>query len=209
MSSPFEKLPPELKYSIFEYCLVNDKEIVPFPAEYERPELDAAAVEGTVLLGARPPNPRQKQASRAISNGDVKYTEGMPCIALLAVSRIIQDEAATILFGQNVWHLLDYVNEYNDNGNTFECQFRNRYLWYCRHLKVKFDFRMVSSRALLEVTRKCRRRISQDRPPGGMTDAHLKRPIHDHRFDCLMQVCWNKSFLVRTIVVGPSMSARD
>lgn len=102
MSSPFEKLPPELKYSIFEYCLVNDKEIVPFPAEYERPELDAAAVEGTVLLGARPPNPRQKQASRAISNGDVKYTEGMPCIALLAVSRIIQDEAATILFGQNV-----------------------------------------------------------------------------------------------------------
>ena len=108
--SAFEKLPREVRDMIYKYCLLYDGEIIPYPYI---DEVDEIRFKGW------------KPAKRCIgsygiernSEGDLRpcggitYATDWPSVALLGVSKGIQEEAANILFGMNVWRL-SYVDHW-------------------------------------------------------------------------------------------------
>ena len=151
--SAFEKLPREIRDLIYENCLLYKGEIIPFPRDYERVgsdrhpiPIDAFVFRASLernwrRVGRREPFVGYPRVKRQRWQTDLK-----PCVALLGVNSTIREEAATILFGKNVWRLssMSYVQD-------------DRYLlWktcasYFQHIVVRFDARDMDETKLLDI----------------------------------------------------------
>ena len=152
--SAFEKLPREIRDLIYEHCLLYKGEIIPFPRIYERvgSDRDPDAFKFRSSMDRRGPFVGYPRVKR-----DYWQTELKPCVALLGVNSTIREEAATVLFGKNVWRLssMSYVQD-------------DRYLlWktfasYFRHIVVKFDARDVDAAMLLDITMRKDARKEED-----------------------------------------------
>ena len=81
--SGFQGLPRELRDMIYGYCLIHDKEIIPYPTENERKEIQQ---------DSRKPAKRTETDYHYRNNGlrpcgTTVYAADWPCVALLGVSR--------------------------------------------------------------------------------------------------------------------------
>ncbi|MCJ1459674.1 hypothetical protein MMC28_010053 [Mycoblastus sanguinarius] len=183
--SPFEKLPREVRDNIYEFCLLYDGEIIPFPTEYDREELgfwqggqESHKSVGKAFLGYS----SAKESARS--------SVERPCFALLAVNSMIQAEAATILFGKNTWRLA-----YTPHDCVEVYSFWDRCTKYLRHLVIKFDFRDVGSKQLLEINQSCMREL----PSSGHfeeIDRDTGDAIHNQRISCLITTFERKTGLL-------------
>lgn len=78
MPQHFLTLPREIRDMIYEYCVLFDREIFPYPTWYD------------------------------YSDGHTTTGQEMPCTALLAVNKTVQAEAEVLLYGKNLFKLSDY-----------------------------------------------------------------------------------------------------
>ena len=135
--SPFEKLPQEIRDLIYEHCLLYDGEINPHPTWFERIEMEERDCVPAKMMNCgnigifRKPN--------------MRYSKQWPSVALLGVKRAIQREAATILFGKNVWRISD--TQQCAGINIFDS-----YSSYFRHIVTSFDMRDVHPQQLMKIT---------------------------------------------------------
>ena len=151
--SAFEKLPREIRDLIYENCLLYKGEIIPFPRDYERIGSDRHPLLADAFMfhDSRDRNARRVDRPQPfVGYPRVKrqcwQTDLKPCVALLGVNSTVREEAATILFGKNVWRLssVSYVQD-------------DRYLlWktfasYFQHIVVRFDARDLDETKLLDI----------------------------------------------------------
>lgn len=160
--SAFEKIPREIRDLIYEHCLLYGGEIVPFPDDYDMKE-----IEGWPHVGNGTSSSPQREATRTSARdaffgyicskrGDLQ-TENRPCAALLGVNSTIRDEAASILFGKNVWRLSS--NKYVQEDR---CRLWETYAKYFRHVITKFDARDIDETQLLDISMSEMDRIDGD-----------------------------------------------
>ena len=97
----FDRLPPELRSQIWEYCLIHHEELIPFPTANE---LTRLRWKDTYLPNTETKLPHEWKLVR---NRSTKYQTSLPCIALLAVSRSVRCEALPIFIGLNTWQISD------------------------------------------------------------------------------------------------------
>lgn len=163
--SEFEKVPREVRDLIYEHCLLYDGEIVPFPSGYETSEIERWP-QVSISTGSASQRPPVGEGGRPAFLGhpfvskEAFQTEHNPCLALLGVNSKIRDEAASILFGKNVWRLLARSWAQGDNN-------RNNRLWqtyarYFRHIVTMFDAHDYDAVELLDLTMKNEKCIDQE-----------------------------------------------
>ena len=114
---------------IYERCLCYDGEIIPFPCSYEKEDAEKQELSQELPFGQ--PN-------------DQGPFLGVPYSGLLGVNSTIRDEAATILFGKNIWRL-SYAQ--NDKYPLWET-----YAKYFRHVVTWFHYRDFDPALLLDLT---------------------------------------------------------
>ena len=156
--SAFEKLPREIRDMIYERHLLHKGEIVPFPCNYDKK--DAKRRQGSVNY-----IPRQTNGQHPLL--------GFPNSALLGVNSTIRDEAASILFGKNVWRLCHTENNKHTLWETFAK--------YFRHVVTRFDCRDFDEALLLDISIGEMNRPEEDSEdsdhfdPMGSTNEHAER----------------------------------
>ena len=158
---------------IYGYCLIYDGDIIPYPnigerrkiqESYDKPAkrcIGRLAIECNKILEFR-------------SCAGIRYAEDWPSVALLGVSKGIQEEAATILFSKNVWRL-SFV-EHWEMGEEKD-------LWY----KYKNQFRHISAHMSLTDTDNLPWSIEQTRDLGkskGWNRAQMRDAIHETNLRC-------------------------
>ena len=150
--SAFEQLPREIRDLIYEYCVLYDGEIVPFPNRTEEetwsqvsnttepPSNHEPTHTGSldVFLGKSSIFPNLKRGALQAWN--------KPCVALLGVNSTIRHEAASILFGKNVWRLSSRFDEQDARYRWWET-----YAKYFRHVVARFDACDHDSAELLDI----------------------------------------------------------
>ncbi|KAL8948528.1 MAG: hypothetical protein Q9222_005296 [Ikaeria aurantiellina] len=115
----FLDLPLEIRTMIYEYCLVVQGEIVPYPAEYEYP--------------------RYKGDKK--SDQEDNYMKRKPDVALLQVNKQIGEEARQILHGRNLWRVsLPSTKRNGESWRTVLSMYENVYE-SVRHVVTSFDVR--------------------------------------------------------------------
>lgn len=129
LMATFTTIPLELRNKIYEFCLVTDIVINPYLASYERDD------------GVKP-------YCRSGQN---------LAISLLGVNESIQDEAATVLFGKNTWHLA-----FQDDQIIPQPLWR-KYADYFRYLHVAFDLRDCPQKARVLYAHRSRREDGEAR----------------------------------------------
>ena len=152
--SAFEKLPREIRDLIYEHCLLYDGEIIPFPTNYERYEIkgwlqfskDAifSPLRGPMKTGGQDAFLGYPYVKREASQ-----TANRPCVTLLGVNSTIRDEAASILFGKNVWRLSSRSHMQEDKAGLWET-----YAKYFRYVVTRFDVSDVDETKLLNLSMK-------------------------------------------------------
>lgn len=181
MLSAFETLPLEIRNMILEYCFVCNREVIPFPTQYEREERRVTANTGLPVEGTLPILGKQlkwRQGSSLLR--DTKYSQELSSVVLLGVNKKIKCEAASILFGRNVWRL-SYHGEGDLAGELFLYYQRDM-----RHVACKFDIRDVSTKELMRISQRHMLKASNHEATSGSriycpTDADLKAIIHNER----------------------------
>lgn len=147
--SAFEKLPQEVRDMIYGYCLIHDGDIIPYPSIDERDEIEASGGKPAKrCLERKGVKYGEKQIVR--SCGGITYAPDWPSVALLGVSKRIQEEAANILFGKNVWRL-SYIEQWvseEDRPLWF------RYERYFRHITTHLS--MNDAGNMVEVVKEMR-----------------------------------------------------
>lgn len=124
---------------IYEICLLHDGEINPHPTDYERIEIKFKGGVPAKMMSDHILNPSLKSP--------VKYSRQWPSVALLGVNKAIQDEAATILFGKNVWRLSGLALESRSMSDLWE-----NYRKYFLHVTTSFDMRDITPPQLMYIT---------------------------------------------------------
>ena len=171
----FEKVPREVRDLIFEYCLLYNGEIVPFPSGYERTEIEGrlqVSISKGSLLQRTTVNEGGRHAFLGypyVKRGAFQ-TKHQPCVALLGVNSMIRDEAASILFGKNVWRLSSRSYGHDDSYCLW-----TTYASYFRHIVTKFDYRNFDEVQLLDITMMeidCVEEDSDHFDPAGTANIH-------------------------------------
>ncbi len=170
--SSFERLPQEIRNLIYEHCLLHDGEINPHPIYFERTELESKG-----CVPAKRMNFGDISMFR-ITN--VRYSKQLPSVALLGVNHAIQHEAATILYGKNVWRISD--TQLFAGFRMFDMfDMFDSYSSYFRHIVTSFDMRDVHPQHLMGITNHVMNTSGDyDKEHYGMG-----RRIHDMRIDSL------------------------
>lgn len=154
--SAFQQLPREIRDLIYEYCLLYDEEIVPFPSHAEKAEvLKRSRIRNNIHLSKGEPTQTGGTGVLDVLLGypniypyvkrDALQAQNKPCVALLGVNSTIRDEAASILFGKNVWRLsltFDRVDR---------CRWWETYAKYFHHVVARFDASHHDSAELLDI----------------------------------------------------------
>lgn len=177
--SAFEKLPREIRDLIYQRCLVYSGEIIPFPRDYERIELDMLSRPKTGLESAQKDGlgpfvgyPNVKRNAR--------QTENKPCVALLGVNSTIREEAAIILFGKNVWRLSIVTYVQKDR-----CRLWQTYAQYFRHIVTRFDACYIDGAERLDIEMGGMARDEQDAEDSDHFDAAGSLDTHKQDMDLL------------------------
>ena len=71
----FLELPTEIRNMIYRYCLVKNRTLIPYEEYYQ------------------------------LSKADLEFRKDLPTVALLQVCKIIETEAAEVLYGDNTWRV--------------------------------------------------------------------------------------------------------
>ena len=190
--SAFEKLPREIRDLIYGHCLLYEGEIIPFPRDYERVGSDrypglTHAIKFRESHGRswRRLDPWEPFVGYPRVRRDYWQTKLKPCVALLGVNSTVRDEAATVLFGKNLWRLssMSYVQD-------------DRYLlWktfasYFQHIVVDFDARDMDETKLLDIQMKKTARDeeeSQDAEDSDHCDLTASVEIHQEEVNLLKE----------------------
>ena len=149
--SAFENLPREIRDQIYEYCLLYDGEIIPFPRAHER-EFSKRRLQLEEDTKLRTKHIRRQKVVRNAFLGypnvkrEALQTENKPCVALLGVNSMIREEAARILFGQNVWRLSSRTYTKDDRYRLWET-----FATYFRHIVTTFDTRDTDETRVLDL----------------------------------------------------------
>ena len=151
--SAFEKLPREIRDLIYEHCLLYEGEIIPFPRNYERVGSDRLPVltDGYIFSARLGRNLRRVDRREPFVGyprieRDPWQTEQKPCVALLGVNSTVREEAATVLFGKNVWRLSSMSYVQDDRYLLWKT-----YASYFRHIVARFDGRDIDETKLLDI----------------------------------------------------------
>ena len=151
--SAFEKLPREIRDMIYKHCLLYEGEIIPFPRDYERVGLDRHP-EMTDAIKDRPgcglTLGRVRRGTPFVGYPRVKrdcwQTERKPCVALLGVNSTVREEAATVLFGKNIWRLSSMSHVHDDRYLLWKT-----FASYFHHIVARFDVRDSDETKLLDL----------------------------------------------------------
>ncbi len=162
--SSFERLPQELRNLIYDHCLLHDGEINPYPRYFERTEMESTYCYPAKMMSFGDIGTFRK--------ANLRYSKQWPSVALLGVNRAIQREAATILYGKNVWRI-------SDTQLCAKFDIFDNYSNYFRHIVTSFDMRDVHPQRLMGITNHV---ISTC---GGYGQGHygIGRRIHDLRIN--------------------------
>ena len=125
---------------IYKTCLVHHEEMIPFPTEEERENIERRDGKPAVKI-------RDKKEQQV---GSIRYAAHWPCIALLGVNKRINYEAVVILFASNVWRIL---TKDNDRLKVCISGLVHRYLDFLRHVTLKFSRFDVPRQVLLQKSR--------------------------------------------------------
>ena len=124
---PFLRLPYEIRLIIYNYALLVDYEIIPYPSPYrvQKPSLKFSRLQRRFLkygyFTHGPSSPK------------------LPSLNLLAVNKQIFEETAPILYGKNTWRMPVVAG-----GKLFRWRDHNVFIRHAelfRHISVKFDWR--------------------------------------------------------------------
>lgn len=166
--SAFEKLPREVRDLIYGYCLLYDGEIIPDPNFDEREQIKERGKEpAKACLGRVGAECKAKHNLRSCAG--ITYAADWPSVALLAVNKAIQEEAAVVLFGQNVWRL-PFVERW-EMGEEEDLWYR--YKSHFRHITTHIS--MTDAGHLLEETKAVRTWAKKLR----WSDNEVTRCIHE------------------------------
>ena len=187
--SAFEKLPREIRNLIYERCLCYDGEIIPFPREHEKRFVDEPPRAG--MRSEPDPLPRRKNGRDAFlsRNAFLGYpcvkrkasqTERAPCVALLGVNSTIRDEAASVLFGKNVWRLSSTSYVQDDRYRLWET-----YAKYFRHVVTRFDAQDIDEIWRLYISISEMDRVEEDPQDSDHFDQTGTANLHPERLDLL------------------------
>ncbi|KAL9136234.1 MAG: hypothetical protein Q9175_002562 [Cornicularia normoerica] len=176
--SAFEKLPREVRDLIYEHCLLYDGEIVPFPSKYERKDIKKCTQSSasTAFASQQPPvgkDGRKVFLGCPCAEREASETQNKPCFALLGVNSTIRDEAASILFGNNVWRLSSRSYAQDNKYRLWET-----YAEYFRYVVTSFDARDVDEAWLLELSMQQMDRVVEDSDsfdPAGTANIHQEQ----------------------------------
>lgn len=159
---------------IYGYCLIYDGDIIPHPNIDERHEIhENGGRPAKRCFGRLGVECGKKMDIR--SCGGIRYATDWPSVALLGVNKHIQEEAANVLFGMNVWRLT-YVERW-EMAEEMD-------LWY----RYKNHFRHISTHMSLNDTVDLLwaiERIRATRKLGGLSRTQMKDAIHEMNLDCL------------------------
>ncbi|KAI4256454.1 MAG: hypothetical protein L6R42_006210 [Xanthoria sp. 1 TBL-2021] len=183
----FLDLPRETRDAIYEYCLLVEGEIVPYPTEY-----------------AYHPYKSDKPAEQQKSCMDRK-----PDVALLPVSKQIREETCPILYGRNLWRVSD---TYRHPGT-----FRNlrQVVRHSKHIIISLDFRDLDpayhddeNEADLNRSYVFGRCVGDADHMYELSSAR-RRNIHDRRVSKLVESWANKMCSVHSIWFDPETVTID
>ena len=183
--SAFENLPREIRDQIYEFCLLYDGEIIPFPRAHER-EFSKRRLqieENTKLRAGH--LPRKKVVRNAFLGypkvkREALQTENKPCVALLGVNSMIREEAARILFGKNVWRLSSRTYTKDDRYRLWET-----FATYFRHIVTTFDTRDADETRVLDLLMAGWDRDEEDSGDSDHFDQAGSAAFHANQLSCL------------------------
>lgn len=182
--SAFEKLPREVRDMIYGYCLIYDGDIIPYPSIDEREEIEESGEKAAKRCLVRYD---YDSIMEVRSCGGIRYAADWPSIALLGVSKGIQEEAANILFGENVWRL-SYVYQWGEGNGA---------LWksYARHFRhITTYMSMNDAGNMIKVIKKTRAKGKEL----GWSTNDVKHYIHTIGSERLTQCFeWTHQILIR------------
>lgn len=136
---PFLQFPREVRDIIYDYCLIHDGEIIPYPTHDEREEIEQSGGKPAKRCIRRNNALEDTSTTTLQSCGGITYANDWPCIALLAVNKKIQEEAAIVLFGMNVWCL----SNISYGPGTADTGFWGSYALYFRHITTHMSMNDV------------------------------------------------------------------
>lgn len=159
---------------IYGYCLFYDGDIIPYPNIDEREQIQESwRKPAKPCMGRQGVECNLKQDLRSCAG--IRYATDWPSVALLGVSKGIQQEAARFLFGKNVWRL-SYV-EHWEMGEEKDFWFS-----YARH------FRHISSHMTLNDAGNMLYFIKEARAAGNSgqwSHTRMKEAVHEASLFCL------------------------
>ena len=106
---------------IYKYCLIHHEEIDPHPSNYDSPLIKEQSLHTRTIF---------RDLKKRL-NERIGYSKEWPSVSLLGVNKTIRHEAATILFGKNVWSISD--------TDVYEKNIWETYRSYFRHIATSFD----------------------------------------------------------------------
>ena len=121
--SHFLRLPPEIRNSIYKYCLIVDYPIAPYLSTYELCIL--AVHDREIKKGKRKPVSKPE----------------LPAVSIIQVSKQLHLEASPILYGQNHWKHPQCWSNYECSKSIFDYHEA-----FFRKIEVSFDWREGSFR---------------------------------------------------------------
>ena len=197
----FETLPPEIKDQIYGYLLIHHHVIVPFPAEYERQEIEIAGGKASKRIVQYPRGSDQDPPVLKGERGHQRYDPDLPCISLLGVNHKIQREAAIVLFGKNIWRVSSPPRVYPNGDssvtdNASIMAFYDRCIRYLRRVETGFDMRDLPRSSLLSLIKAVHNPPTIPLLPTelrGLSEVQRKGKLHEVFMSSLMS-SWERKF---------------
>jgi len=199
----FLTIPREIRDAIYEYLLLFDGEIIPFPTEYE--VVESQSHHRLFIFQKFVCTTDWSKIYTGYETDDHEKKQQLS-VALLGVCKKIQDEAATALFGRNTFRMSSgRLNLWVKGRCTTHPTrgFWSMYGQYFRHVRVTFDARDVDTTILLGGALDVQNRILYSISlvdgidSNGEISQTAKEKIHKTRVMKLMLTFANKAILLR------------
>lgn len=156
----FTTLPFEFRNQVYEYCLIHDEEMNPFPPDWERAEIERSngrPAKRILCTQCSGPCRRTSTGKRGLQH----HAHHWPCIALLGVSKGIRREASRILLSKNTWrisipadqHAIDDLDHDQHNWGGYYRYYYSRRSDRFRHARLVFDQRDLDQCNILDMHR--------------------------------------------------------
>ena len=194
MKSIFEKLPREIRDQIYGYCLIHDGEIIPYPTVDEVKQIEASggtpAKRSFIRKFIEYKEYREYKERVPQSCAETKYATDWPSIALLGVSKGIREEAASLLFGMNVWRLSFRQRRWNGEEQDFWCA----HLKHFRHITTHMSSNDGGSMVDIIKNQRLEGKLA------GWSHRKIMKSIHNESRADLERTFWWKHDLIKKMI---------